>query len=194
MKGWGSGPRGVFAMLLHKHLARPATALLVAAVGATLFALPATTLSTGSRGFRLSTRSASGDMSPSGLLFVENAGQWPEAARFQVWGSPAGGGTTWLAEDAIWVSIFAGSHGVGSAAFPEEPLNLPATTPTPTGLALKLTFPGSNPDVRIEPFDPLTTTVSYFLGNDPDSVAPGRAGVRRRALCRSLPWRRPGAR
>ena len=33
--------------------------------------------------------------------------------------------------------------------------------------ALKLTFLGSNPNVRIEPLDPLTTTVSYFLGNDP---------------------------
>ncbi|MCB9155391.1 MAG: SBBP repeat-containing protein, partial [Caldilineae bacterium] len=47
--------------------------------------------------------------------------------------------------------------------------------------ALKLTFPGSNPDVRIEPFDPLTTTVSYFIGNDPDQwhpAVPVWAGVR----------------
>ena len=36
------------------------------------------------------------------MLFVENAGQWPAAARFQVWG---GMGTTWLAEDAIWISM-----------------------------------------------------------------------------------------
>ena len=34
------------------------------------------------------------------------------------------------------------------------------------GINLKLTFPGANPDVRIEPLEPLTTTVSYFLGND----------------------------
>ena len=31
------------------------------------------------------------------MLFVENAGQWPAAARFQAWGSPADIGTTWLA-------------------------------------------------------------------------------------------------
>ena len=37
------------------------------------------------------------------MLFVENAGQWPAAARFQVWG--AGPGTTWLAEDAIWITM-----------------------------------------------------------------------------------------
>ena len=37
---------------------------------------------------------------------------------------------------------------------------------------MKLTFPGSNPNVRIEPFDPLTTTVSYFIGNDPEHWHP----------------------
>ena len=41
------------------------------------------------------------------MLFVENAGQWPDAARFQVWG---GTGTTWLAEDAIWITMVAGPH------------------------------------------------------------------------------------
>ena len=49
----------------------------------------------------LARDSASGTM-----LFVENAGQWPAAARFQAWGSPAGVGTTWLAKNAIWISIF----------------------------------------------------------------------------------------
>ena len=48
----------------------------------------------------------------------------------------------------------------------------PATCNLPLGLALKLTFPGSNPDVRIEPLNPLTTTVSYFLGNDPAQWRP----------------------
>ena len=41
---------------------------------------------------------ASGD----GLLFIENAGQFDPAARFQVWG---GGQTLWLAEDALWLTI-----------------------------------------------------------------------------------------
>ena len=46
-------------------------------------------------------------------LFIENTGQWPAAARFQVWGSPASVGTTWLADDAIWITLdgFADWHG-----------------------------------------------------------------------------------
>ena len=37
------------------------------------------------------------------VMFVENAGQWDDDARFQVWGGPAG--TMWLAEDAIWITV-----------------------------------------------------------------------------------------
>jgi hypothetical protein len=40
---------------------------------------------------------------PGSVMFVENAGQWDEDARFQVWNGPAG--TMWLAEDAIWVTV-----------------------------------------------------------------------------------------
>ena len=36
----------------------------------------------------------------SSALFIENAGQWPDAARFQVWVWLASVGTTWLANDA----------------------------------------------------------------------------------------------
>lgn len=39
-------------------------------------------------------------------------------------------------------------------------------------MALKLTFPGANPHVRLEPFDRLATHVSSFLGNDPDNWQP----------------------
>ena len=49
------------------------------------------------------------------------------------------------------------------------------------GLNLKLTFPGSNPHVQIQPLNPLTTTVSYFQGNDPAqwrAAVPVYAGVR----------------
>ena len=38
------------------------------------------------------------------MLFVENAGQWPDDARFQVWGGPS---TMWLADDAIWITMVA---------------------------------------------------------------------------------------
>lgn len=47
---------------------------------------------------------ASAPLTASGsMLFIENAGQWPDAARFQVLESPLGEGTTWLADDAIWL-------------------------------------------------------------------------------------------
>ena len=96
------------------------------------------------------------------MLFIENAGQWPDGARFQVWGSLLGAGTTWLAKDAIWLVVGGGEWDSGRIG-DEEPFSL---SPSPQ-TAIKLTFPGSNPDVRIEPFDPLTTAVSYFIGNNP---------------------------
>ena len=115
------------------------------------------------------------------ILFVENAGQWPDAARFQVWGSPAGIGTTWLAENAIWISVVSGSQGDGLERFPEVPASVQRAEAPPIGIALKLTFPGASSDVRIEPLEPLTTTVSYFLGNDPaqwHARVPVYSGVR----------------
>ncbi len=114
----------------------------------------------------------SASSAPGGaMLLVENTGQWP-AARFQVWNSPLGAGTTWLAEDGIWLVV---SRQVDKDQVDKEgrshcddPLvSLPTCLPVYPSVALKLSFPGSNPAVRIEPFDPLTTTVSYFIGDDP---------------------------
>lgn len=106
------------------------------------------------------------------ILFVENAGQWPDAARFQAWGSPAGVGTTWLADDAIWITIVTGSQSDELERFPEVPAGIQHAEAPPTSLALKFTFRGSNADVRIEPLDPVTTTVSYFLGRTPAQWRP----------------------
>jgi hypothetical protein len=103
-------------MFLHKRLMKPATALLVVVVGVALFALPATSSSTGSPGVPSEHPVSQGEtFSPNGLLFVENAGQWPDAARFQVWGSPASMGTTWLADDAIWIVVAGGTVQVASS-------------------------------------------------------------------------------
>ncbi len=130
---------------------------------------------------------------PDSMLIVENAGQWPDAARFQIWNSPLGAGTTWLAEDAIWLVV---SKQVDEGQVDKEDLTrcddpLISLSACPSGMvpnlpvhsfhALKLTFPGSNPQVRIEPLDPLTTTISYFLGNDPAQwhpAVPVYGGVR----------------
>ena len=117
-------------------------------------------------------------------LFIENAGQWPDAARFQVWGSPAGVGTTWLADDAIWITII--DEPLPSPLHPsplsfEERGEGPGERGEVHGLNLKLTFPGANPDVQIQPLNPLTTTVSYFLGSNPAQwhpAVPVYGGVR----------------
>ena len=97
------------------------------------------------------------------------------------------GTTTWLAEDAIWLTMVA------------EPLHLkpPLRIPSPLsfeergegpgergevlGVNLKLTFPGANPNGRIESFEPMPTTVSYFLGDAPSqwhAAVPVYGGVR----------------
>ena len=87
-------------MSLHTRLTRSATVLLAATVVLALFALPATSMGIGSSlGARANPAE---EAAPSGLLFVENAGQWPAGARFQVWGGP---GTMWLSQDAIWITV-----------------------------------------------------------------------------------------
>ena len=67
----------------------------------------------------------------SPVMFVENAGQWDEDARFQVWGGPAG--TVWLAEDAIWI-VVAGGRGqvAGSDSFADPPADLQSANLQPS--------------------------------------------------------------
>lgn len=133
--------------------------------------------------------------SSSPLLIVQNAGQWPAAARFQVWGGP---GTMWLADDAIWITAVGGQGETPAVeACLESPLsprldfqtdcpsgmapNPPASPTALTGVHLKLSFVGANPHSQIEPLDPVDTSVSYFLGDDPTtwrSAAPVWSGAR----------------
>lgn len=111
------------------------------------------------------------------MLIVENVGQWPAAARFQVWNSPLGAGTTWLAQDAIWLVV---SRQVdkeevdkqGRALCGDTLVDLPTCLTEGPFHALKLTFPGSNRDVRLEPFSRDSSTVSYFFGDDPAQWRP----------------------
>ena len=113
---------------------------------------------------------ASGD----GLLFIENAGQFDPAARFQVWG---GGQTLWLAEDALWLTIVepgdrsqgSGDREQGAERFSVAPAEQGAARGSVPQKAvnLRVSFPGANPQPVLEPFDRLDTHVSYFIGNDP---------------------------
>lgn len=123
------------------------------------------------------------------LIFVENAGQWPAAARYQVWGSPAEGTTTWLAEDAIWLTHLdalpatphSSASGLPSPLTFEDRGEGPGDRSEVRVVNLKLTFLGANPNGRIESFEPLPATVSYFLGDDPSqwhAAVPVYGGVR----------------
>jgi hypothetical protein len=118
------------------------------------------------------------------IMFIENVGQFPvpagaknAAPRFQVRGA---GRTTYLAPDAIWATMI---EPLPPDAEPEDPLDRhDARLDTPrSGVNLRISFEGANPDPRIEGFDPLDTTVSYFIGSDPDnwySDVPVWGGVR----------------
>lgn len=112
----------------------------------------------------------------SPMMFIENVGQFDteqgqgnEQPRFQVHGAD---GTIFLTPDAIWVTKLEAveppelneefiSPGLDPDFEPEE------ETPR-QGVNLKLDFDGANPDPQVEGFDLLDTTVSYFIGNDPD--------------------------
>ena len=128
---------------------------------------------------------------PGGLLFIENAGQFDPAARFQVWGGPS---TAWLAEDAIWLSQVEGSKVQGWKVEGSivDSSNLQPSTFQPDNrpgnlqrVNLRLSFPGANPHPVPEPFDRLDTHVSYFIGDDPAkwrADVPVWGGVRYRDL------------
>jgi Leucine-rich repeat (LRR) protein len=131
----------------------------------------------------VTTTRLSAALHSSPVMFIENMGQFDDRARFQVRG---GMGTMWLAEDAIWVTVlekpsspqppspnlgeggdFLPSPEFGRGAGGESHEDQPRK-----GVNLRLTFPGANPHLRIEPFNRLDIVVSYFIGNDPDQWHP----------------------
>jgi hypothetical protein len=130
---------------------------------------------------------------PSALIFIENAGQFAGDARFQVRGRDL---TLWLAEDAMWLTVFSQSAAQSHTspapqspwvqASPRSPGETVGSGDALTALAkdgvnIKLSFPGANPHPRIEPFNRLETHVSFFTGRDPAkwrADVPAWGGVR----------------
>ncbi|MBN1921670.1 MAG: SBBP repeat-containing protein, partial [Anaerolineae bacterium] len=103
-------------------------------------------------------------------------GQFAEDARFQVRG---GNGTLWLTDDALWITVVERSaisdqRSARSGLSPAFPFDRDPESEIENrrGVNLRLSFPNANPHPRLEPFDRLETTVSYFLGNDPDGWRP----------------------
>ena len=108
-------------------------------------------------------------------MFIENAGQWEGDARFQVWSGAAG--TMWLADDAIWITVLEPGEVRGQTddALAPRSRSLSENLADPmlgTGVNIKLSFVGANPQARIETFDPVDTVISYFLGNNSDQWRP----------------------
>ncbi len=132
---------------------------------------------------------ASGKAQPalpsSPLMFIENVGQFAEDPRFKVHGSDR---AFWLADDALWITIMEPASPTDIRdLFAADPLMQPAEQPeTPgRGVNLRITFPGSNPDAELSAYGPVETTISYFLGNDPEKWRPDVpvwAGVQYRDL------------
>ncbi len=119
------------------------------------------------------------------LMFIENVGQFAEGARFKVHGA---GRAFWLADDALWITIMEPAPPADIRdRFAADVLMQPAEQPeTPRrGVNLRITFPGSNPDAELSAYGPVETTISYFLGNDPEKWRPDVpvwAGVQYRDL------------
>jgi hypothetical protein len=112
-------------------------------------------------------------LSHSPVMFIENVGQFDEGARFQVRG---GNGALWLADDALWITVVEPSAVSGQRSAGQYPQfeiqNLKSEIENRQIVNLRLSFPGANPHARLEPFARLETTISYFLGNDPDAWRP----------------------
>lgn len=112
----------------------------------------------------------------SPVMFIENRGQWDDAALFQVWGGHAG--SMWLAEDAIWLTLLEPNRAdANNPAANERELALGFWSgnhdATPRrGVNIKLSFPGANPHPTIESFSRLDTKISYFHGNKPEQWWP----------------------
>lgn len=107
-------------------------------------------------------------------MFIQNIGQLDERVLFQVWGIDR---TIWLTKDGIWVTIFA-TRETEEYSFPD--LGTFAAPPK-QATAIRLSFVGTNPHLRIEPFGRLETSVNYFIGNNPEkwrTDVPVWAGVR----------------
>jgi len=129
---------------------------------------------------------AAGDVAPTpSLMFIENVGQFAEGARFKVHGADR---AFWLADDVLWITIMEPAPPADIRdRFASDALMQPAEQPeTPRrGVNLRLTFPGSNPDVELTAYQPVDTTISYFLGDDPEKWRPDVpvwAGVQYRDL------------
>ncbi|MBN1656965.1 MAG: hypothetical protein JXA93_01120 [Anaerolineae bacterium] len=99
------------------------------------------------------------------IFFVENVGQFDDAARFQVRGPDDA--VIWLAEDALWMTILESRGMEPGVPRPAGPGEMDEQAQPRQGAQPRLRFAGANPDPQLVPFRRLDTRISYFRGNDP---------------------------
>jgi len=93
----------------------------------------------------------------SGLMFIQNVGQFGEGVHFQLYG---GRTTLALTDSALWFTVLEQTEPAV-----ENPLAHPAA-PVQRGVTLRFNFTEANPHPQLEPFDRLDTRVSYLSGVD----------------------------
>ncbi|HEU0293373.1 MAG TPA: SBBP repeat-containing protein [Anaerolineales bacterium] len=94
-------------------------------------------------------------------IFIENVGQFDQRAEFLVQGSNA---NIYLAQNEIWFTIIEGpkkekrqQNTFDDRISQKEKVK---------AVNLKMVFPGSNPNTKLEGFDRIDVNVSYFIGSD----------------------------
>lgn len=102
-------------------------------------------------------------------MFIENVGQFPEDARFQLRGADR---AIWLAQDALWITLWEPAAPTTLPHHQAAPLSNISTDTPRRGVNLRLSFAGANPAPLIHVSEPVSTTISYFYGNDPDAWRP----------------------
>lgn len=96
------------------------------------------------------------------MLFIENTGQYPAEVRFAAMG---GDRVLWLTADALWIQMNRPAARDRPGRAWENALRPSGTGPRRA--PLRLSFEGASPHARLEPFDRLSTRVTYFVGDDP---------------------------
>lgn len=104
---------------------------------------------------------ATNTKSQPSTMFIENVGQFDPKVEFLVQGSNA---NIYLAQNEIWFTVIEITKKENRT---ENILNkgIPQKEKV-KAVNLKMVFPGSNPDTKIEPFDRIDVNISYFIGND----------------------------
>ena len=97
------------------------------------------------------------------LLFIENVGQIDGRARFAI---PTAGGTAWLADDGLWIRLTQQTAAIASKQ-DRRAGGLPLSDAPTESSAVRIGFTGAAPLSQPEPFGPVDTAISYFIGNNP---------------------------